>query len=100
MPALFTHRKGDEPLSTTTVYLHAAVIQPSCMFVNVRNRPGNFISGTKIAIVSQALQDLTRALRVREQCLCQANFLRQRVTKVRFSPTTFSISFFILSSPD
>lgn len=46
----------------TTVYLHVAVIQPSCVLINVRNCPGNFISGTKIVIVSQALQDLTRAL--------------------------------------
>lgn len=97
---LFTHRNRDEPLSMTTVHLHAAATQLSCVLITVKNSPGNFISGTKIAIVSKALRDLTRALRVCEQCLCQANFLRQRVKKVRFSPITFSISFFLLSSPD
>lgn len=98
MAPLLTYR--NEPLSVMTVYLHAAATQLSCMFINVKNSLENFISSTKIATVSKALQDLTRALPVCEQCLCQANFLRQRAKKVRFSPITFSISFFILSSPD
>jgi len=97
---LFASRDGDELLRATAAHPRAAATPPSCAFVNVKHGPGNFISGTKIAIVRKALRDLGRALRVPEQRLCQANFLRQRVKKVRSIPTTFSISFFTLSPPE